>query len=85
MHAAPPIPLGQLQKGQSGQIVRIVGEAAMVRRLMEMGLIEGAMVEVMHEAPLGGDPLAVRVRGSLLALRRDEASLIQVQLAGGVR
>ncbi len=73
--------LGQLQVGQRGRIVRVgVGSdsADWVQRLMAMGFLEGSIAEVVHEAPFGGDPLAVRVRGTLLALRRQEANTIEV-------
>lgn len=49
------------------------------RRLMELGFVPGSIVTVVHEAPFGADPIAVRVRGSLLALRRQEAQAIRVQ------
>jgi ferrous iron transport protein A len=45
---------------------------------MSMGFLEGSMAEIVHEAPFGGDPLAIRVRGTLLALRRHEANTIEV-------
>lgn len=47
------------------------------RRLHEMGFDEGVDVEVMHKAPLG-DPIALRVGNSLIALRRAQAALIEV-------
>ncbi len=73
--------LGQLSVGQRGVIVRVgVGSDSVdwVQRLMAMGFLEGSIAEIVHEAPFGGDPLAVRVRGSLLALRRQEANAIEV-------
>lgn len=42
-------------------------------RLLEFGFVEGARVEVLHEGPIGGDPIAVRVDGIRIALRRAEA------------
>ena len=42
-------------------------------RLLEFGFVEGARVEVLHEGPIGGDPIAVRVDGMRIALRRAEA------------
>jgi len=48
------------------------------RRLLELGFVEGAAVEVLHEAPLGGDPIAVRVNDNTIALRRREAMAILV-------
>lgn len=72
--------LGKLEKGQAGRILRVDGEGDVVRRLLEMGLLEGSQVELVHEAPFGGDPVAVRVRGALIALRRDEANLVDVEV-----
>lgn len=71
--------LGSLGRGQGGWVARIEGSEAMVRRLMEMGLVEDAFVEVIHEAPFGKDPLAIRVRGGLLALRRQEAQNVTLR------
>jgi Fe2+ transport system protein FeoA len=48
------------------------------RRLVEMGLRTGAVVEVVRQAPLGG-PIALRVGGGLLALRIENASRIEVE------
>jgi ferrous iron transport protein A len=45
-----------------------------------MGLLEGAEVELVHEAPVSRDPIAVRARGTLIALRRSEANLVRVAL-----
>ena len=74
--------LGELKTGASGRIISVgrSGDEEISRRLMEMGLLEGAWVEVLHEAPFGRDPLAVRVRGALLALRRNEANLVEVEV-----
>lgn len=79
--------LGELRKGQGGKILSIgipsASEEApddLPQRLMEMGLLEGFYVEVVHEAPFGGDPIAVRVRGTLLALRRNEANQVLVSI-----
>ncbi|OFZ19264.1 MAG: hypothetical protein A2X94_05785 [Bdellovibrionales bacterium GWB1_55_8] len=74
--------LGELRKGASGQIVAVASEeGANYTQLLEMGLLEGARIEVVHEAPFGGDPIAVRVRGALIALRRNEANHITVELS----
>jgi ferrous iron transport protein A len=49
------------------------------RRLLEMGFIEGATVEVLHEGPFGRDPIAVRIDGAgVVALRRRDAAMIRV-------
>lgn len=59
--------------------MRVDETAEISARLMEMGLLEGSRVEVAHEAPFGGDPIAVRVRGALIALRRNEANQVWVE------
>ena len=49
-----------------------------IRLLLELGFVEGAEVEVLHEGPLGRDPIAVRVNDTTVALRRREAMAIIV-------
>lgn len=51
------------------------------QRLCELGFDEGVDVEILHRAPFGGDPLAVRVGNMVVALRRDMAQLIEVEAA----
>jgi ferrous iron transport protein A len=51
------------------------------RRLCELGFDEGVDVEILHRAPFGGDPLAVRVGNMTVALRREMARLIEVEAA----
>lgn len=58
--------------------VRVDGPQAC--RLMEMGLIEGATVEVLRRAPLG-DPLQIRLGDYELSLRKNEAALVDVAAA----
>lgn len=52
----------------------------LARRLMELGFIPGAIVTMMHRAPLARDPISVTVRGMHIALRRNEAKLIRINL-----
>lgn len=49
-----------------------------VERLMEFGFVPGESVEILHQAPFSGDPIAVRVRGATISLRRAEAALVQL-------
>ena len=71
--------LGELARGEAGIIVHVDGpDKDLVRRLMEMGFLEGAEVVLVHEAPVSRDPIAVRVRGAIIALRRNEANHISV-------
>lgn len=76
-----PVHLGELHKGEGGYICQVEGPEATVRRLLEMGLVEESYVEIVHEAPFGRDPVAVRVRGGLLGLRRQEASCVLLRKA----
>ncbi len=74
--------LGGLGAGAKATIVRTDGPGEIRNRLMEMGFLEGTGIEVLHEAPFGRDPIAVRVRGSVIALRRNEANHIEVVVEG---
>ena len=49
------------------------------RRLLELGFLEGAEVSILHEGLIGRDPIAVRVNGSTVALRRSEAMAIFIR------
>ena len=54
-------------------------DCAISRRLMELGFIKGSLIEVRHEGPISKDPIAVLVRGMVVALRRYEAALVSVE------
>jgi ferrous iron transport protein A len=69
--------LDQLHAGQRAQIEALQGNASLVQRLLEMGLLEGETVEVIGFAPLG-DPMEIRLRDYRLSLRRSEAACITV-------
>lgn len=70
--------LAELAPGERGRVVAVRGDEAAVRRLMDLGLIRGTLVEVIRRAPLG-DPLEVRLRGFMLTLRRAEAEHIALE------
>lgn len=65
-------------KGKPAQIVKVTGEEQLVRRLSDLGVYEGVIVEVVGQAPLKG-PLIIRFSGTTLALREGDAACIQVQ------
>ncbi|MBS5594642.1 MAG: ferrous iron transport protein A [Clostridiales bacterium] len=69
--------LKDLQPGEQVVITKIVGEGAVRRRLMDMGLTRGTQVYVRKVAPLG-DPIEVTVRGYELSLRKGEAEHVEV-------
>ncbi len=75
------VPLNLFHRGDKGIIKALIGPEPLLKRLMDLGVIEGEQVFVLHEAPFGKDPIAVQVRGTLLALRRVEASAVIVQKA----
>jgi len=82
----PQIPLGLAQRGYTGVIQHLstdgVGSALsdveLESRLIELGFVEGARVEVLHEGIVGRDPIAVRVDNVTIAVRRREAMAIIV-------
>ncbi len=69
--------LNQLAVKEKAKITRINATGAIKRRIMDMGLTRGAIVEVRKVAPLG-DPIEISVRNCSLALRRAEAGCIEV-------
>jgi len=71
--------LSQLKRGQSGKIYDFIEESDTCARLEEMGVTPGEKVEIVRFAPLG-DPIEIRIRGYLLAMRKEEAALIKVSL-----
>ncbi len=52
------------------------------RRLRELGFDEGVSVELLHQGPLGGDPIACRIGRMTIALRRRQAGAVIVELEG---
>ena len=67
--------------GQRARVLAVDVRGADQRRLIELGVRSGAMVEVVRRAPFGG-PLAIRVNGGLLALRTHNARDVLVAAAG---
>ena len=81
------VPLGAADVGMAGKIRAIRAEDAgdglsadeLERRLLELGFVEGARVEILHQGLLGRDPIAVRINEATVALRRREAASILVE------
>jgi ferrous iron transport protein A len=84
--ARPHLPLGLARRGFRGVIQHIAavdtGSALpaieLESRLIELGFVEGARVEVLHEGIIGRDPIAVRVDNITVAVRRREAMAVIV-------
>ena len=70
--------LRQATVGQTVKVVKLHGEGAVKRRIMDMGLTKGVEVYVRKVAPLG-DPIEVTVRGYELSLRKADADMIEVE------
>lgn len=69
--------LSDCKPGQGGTVTEVRGEGAVMQRLMEMGLFEGAQVKVLRVAPLG-DPIELELDQSLLSLRKSEACHVEI-------
>ena len=70
--------LKQAKIGETVTVVKLHGEGAVKRRLMDMGITKGVSVFIRKVAPLG-DPVEVTVRGYELSLRKDDAEMIEVE------
>ena len=70
--------LKEVAIGSSAKVVKLHGEGAVKRRIMDMGIIKGVEVYVRKVAPLG-DPIEVTVRGYELSIRKDDAAKIEVE------
>jgi ferrous iron transport protein A len=81
-----PKPLGLAKRGYSGVIHHLAADEAtsalsateLESRLIELGFVEGAKVEVLHEGIVGRDPIAVRIENVTIAVRRREAMAVIV-------
>jgi ferrous iron transport protein A len=85
-NARPQTPLGLAKRGFRGVIRHLAVDDAtsalsaneLESRLIELGFVEGAKVEILHEGILGRDPIAVRVENVTIAVRRREAMAVIV-------
>lgn len=70
--------LDQMKRGERGSVVSLSGSGAVFQRLQEMGIIEGADLEVVRFAPLG-DPMEILVQNTYhLLIRKSEAACVEV-------
>ena len=70
--------LKQAKVGDTVTVVKLHGEGAVKRRIMDMGITKGVTVYVRKVAPLG-DPVEVNVRGYELSIRKADAEMIEVE------
>lgn len=70
--------LKEVKIGDTVRVVKLHGEGAVKRRIMDMGITKGAEVHIRKVAPLG-DPIEITVRGYELSLRKADAEMIEVE------
>ena len=70
--------LKEAKVGQTVTVVKLHGEGAIKRRIMDMGITKGVTITVRKVAPLG-DPMELTVRGYELSLRRADAEMVEVE------
>ncbi len=72
--------LKEAKVGETLKVLKLTGEGAVKRRIMDMGITKGIEVNIRKVAPLG-DPVEVTVRGYELSIRKADAEMIQVDVA----
>lgn len=70
--------LKDVKIGKTAKVVKIQGEGAVKRRIMDMGITKGVEIYVRKAAPFG-DPIEITVRGYELSLRKADAEMIMVE------
>ena len=70
--------LREAKVGETVKVVKLHGEGAVKRRIMDMGITKGVEVFVRKLAPLG-DPIEITVRGYELSIRKEDADMIEVK------
>ena len=76
-HPFTAFSLADLRPGQSGTVADLHSKGLERRRMMDLGIVPGTTVVAEMRSPLG-DPMAYRVRGALVALRREQAELVLI-------
>jgi ferrous iron transport protein A len=70
--------LREVKSGETVTVVKLNGEGAVKRRIMDMGITKGCSVYIRKVAPLG-DPVEITVRGYELSVRKEDAQMIEVE------
>lgn len=70
--------LRQAKIGSTVTVVKVHGEGALRRRIMDMGITKGVKIHIRKVAPLG-DPIEINLRGYELSLRKADAEMIEVE------
>lgn len=72
------IPLNNLPIGHKCQVKLLISEGVMRRRLLDLGVIPGTIIESLQTSP-SGDPIAYLIKGAVIALRSEVASMVLVE------
>ncbi len=70
--------LKDVKIGKTARVVKLLGEGALKRRIMDMGITKGVEIYVRKVAPLG-DPIEIMVRGYELSIRKEDAEIVIVE------
>ncbi len=70
--------LKDVKIGKTARVVKLLGEGALKRRIMDMGITKGVEIYVRKVAPLG-DPIEIMVRGYELSIRKEDAEIVVVE------
>lgn len=70
--------LREVKSGETVTVVKLNGEGAVKRRIMDMGITKGCSLYIRKVAPLG-DPVEVTVRGYELSVRKEDAQMVEVE------
>ena len=71
--------LNDVKPGERCKVIKITSKGNLFKRITEMGLVAGTVIEIERVAPLG-DPVEMKVKGYHLSLRKEEASKIEVEM-----
>lgn len=71
--------LSELLPGEKGIVKKVTGNSMVKRRIVDMGVVAGTIIEVKKFAPLG-DPMEIKVKGFNLSLRKKEADIIELEM-----
>jgi ferrous iron transport protein A len=73
------VPMSDLRRGQRGEVLALTAYGNIRRRLLDLGLVPGTVIERLMTSPIG-DPICFRVRGAMIALRCEDANMITVTI-----
>lgn len=73
------ISLSKIPVGSKVQVLNLLSTGLPRRRMLDLGLIPGTIIDVIRKSPLG-DPIAYNIRGAMIALRKEESDQILVKL-----